>query len=170
MAKKKPEDIKPVEPVDQLDKEANGIIDDDIETREVPFSDGDQEEEQLCFVKFIGTNSDELNEYEFYFTQSIADVWGDNYNYLPAGLCNDITPFTDTYDKIVKCKLPFKLNLVQNNTQFSMQDCHDGCCALAWEDTSDYETYPEYRLVLDFGDSYDLVDNKMSMKGVIFDL
>lgn len=152
----------------EVDEEANGVIDDNNDVDEV-FPE-QEPEEYLCFVKFVGETVDGLNEYEFFFTTSIADVWGDYYDETPAGIIRNITPFTDTYDKVVKCKLPFKLGLVQDNTQFSMQDCHDGCCALAWEDISDYETYPEYRMILNFGDEFNVVDNKFAMKNVLFDL
>ena len=55
------------------------------------------------------------------------------------------------------------LDLVQKNGCFSMQDCMDGAVALAWQSLLHEDSYPEYRLIFKFGESYDDVESKLAM-------
>ena len=49
-----------------------------------------------------------------------------------------------------------------------MQDCIDGCIALAWENIDDYEEYPENgRLVFNFGEAFEDVERKFALRGVL---
>jgi hypothetical protein len=45
-----------------------------------------------------------------------------------------------------------------------MTDVTDNILALAWEDLSMCEEYPEYRLILHFGEHIDTIQNKISNK------
>ena len=61
-----------------------------------------------------------------------------------------------------------KFDLAQKCNCFSMQDCIDGCIALAWENIDDYEEYPENgRLVFNFGEAFEDVERKFALRGVL---
>ena len=65
-------------------------------------------------------------------------------------------------------KTKIKFDLIQDNCCFSVSDCYDGIIALAWEDISQYEEYPEDgRLFFKFGESIDDVDDKLARKHII---
>jgi hypothetical protein len=66
--------------------------------------------------------------------------------------------------------MKIKLDLIQNNCCFSMQDCIDGCVAMAIENMDDYENYPDDgRLFFMFGDSFDDVEKKLALKNILID-
>lgn len=122
---------------------------------------------QLCFIKQIGTDIDGLNTYEFLFTHNIDDFWGENFEYMPCCLCNELIPDENSYDLVETYKTPLKLSLIQNSCCFSYQDAIDQIVAIAYEDISEYEEYPNNgRLVLFFGENYDDVKNKLSEKAI----
>ena len=50
-----------------------------------------------------------------------------------------------------------------------MQDCVDGIVALAWEDMSNYEEYPEpIRLVFKYGENIESVEDKLAQRSQFF--
>ena len=105
----------------------------------------------LCFINFIGNNSEESFIYDFYFSNSTDEFWGDDFEQKPAGICRLLSPYESTYTEVKRTVLNFKLDLAQEQTCFSMQDVIDGCCALGWENI-DSKDYPEDgRVVFHFG-------------------
>lgn len=114
------------------------------------------EELKLCFIKNIGMDLNGLYQYEFLFTSKIDDVWGEDFEVMPAGLCNNLTPNKEDYDTIKTISLDIKLSLVQDSCCFSMQDCMDGIISLAYG-------YDNNKLILNFkyGDSLDVVEKKL---------
>lgn len=126
------------------------------------------EELFLIYIKYIGQNHDENYMYEFYFSTYIDDVWGDNFEHKPAGICRELEPYNDNISEIKRITLKFQLDLAQEQTCFSMQDVIDGCCALAWENIDGKEYPEEGRVVLQFGETFDDVENILSRKGSFF--
>ena len=127
------------------------------------------EELYLGFVKLIGQETDGLNRYEFIFTDNIDEFWGEDFDIKPAGLCNDIAPDDKYMSEIHIVRTTMKFDLAQKCNCFSMQDCIDGCIALAWENIDDYEEYPEDtgRLVFNFGEPFDEVERKFALRGIL---
>jgi hypothetical protein len=124
------------------------------------------EKKYLCFINLIGEDIDSNYTYEFLFTENLDDFWGDDFEQKPAGLCNNLSPIDGTFNTVIKTKIKFKLDLVQNNTCLSIQDCIDGVIALAWENIDEYESYPEDgRIVFHFGDSFESVEDKLARRG-----
>lgn len=120
---------------------------------------------KLCFIKFVGTDLNGINRYEFLFTNKINEFWGENFEYMPCCLCNELVPYDNSYDKIETVNTSIKLNLIQDSCCFSYQDAIDGIVAIGYEDISDYDEYPSNgRLVLHFGEDYDNVLNKLDNK------
>lgn len=128
------------------------------------------ESRSLCFIRHVGEDVEGLNIYEFLFTKMADEFWGENFEYMPCCLCNELVPDENMYDviKIVKTKL--KLGLIQNSCCFSFQDCIDQIVALCWEDISTYDEYPEEgRLVLNYGMEYHDVVEALSEKNIVFE-
>lgn len=122
----------------------------------------------LGFIRLIGTEADGVYNYEFIFTNNIDEFWGENFEYKPCCLCNDLIPNDEYITEIHKIKTKIKFDLVQDNCCFSMQDCMDGIISLAWENIDEYEEYPEDgRLVFNFGESYDEVERKLALKNIL---
>lgn len=122
----------------------------------------------LGFIRLIGAESDGIDNYEFIFTKNIDEFWGENFEYKPCCLCNDLIPNDEYITEIHKIRTKIKFDLVQDNCCFSMQDCMDGIISLAWENIDEYEEYPEDgRLVFNFGESYDDVERKLALKNIL---
>ena len=127
----------------------------------------DKKVEKLAFVGRIGKGNDGNYVYELLFSMAIDEVWGEDWEVRPAGICGVIAPGEDTFDlrKVVTC--PIRLDLAMNNSCFSMQDCTDDIIPLAWENIDDLDEYPDSgRLVLRFGETYANVEDKLARRGV----
>lgn len=127
-----------------------------------------EEEPRLCFIRLIGKETDDIYRYEFVFTDRIDEVFGDDFDQKPACLVNNLMVSDEyiTEIHIVRMKIP--LELAQNSCCFAMSDFYDGICSLAFEDISEYESYPEDgRLYFFFGETLGDVERKLAMKHVI---
>lgn len=127
------------------------------------------EELNLCFIKYVGTDIDELNTYEFLFTDKVDEFWGENFEYFPSCLCNELIPNSDDYCLVKTIKTDMVLSLVQNSCCFSYQDAIDGIVAIAYQDISNLDSYPENgRLVLHYGLTYEDTEKILEEKGISF--
>lgn len=123
----------------------------------------------LCFIKSIGKNVNNENIYELIFTDKVDTFWGENFEYMPCCLCNELIPNVNDYKLIKTINTTINLSLIQNSCCHSMQDCMDGIIALAWEDISDYDEYPENgRLILHYGITYDETQLLLAQKNILF--
>lgn len=123
----------------------------------------------LGFVRLIGEENDGYFRYEFIFTDNVDEFWGDNFEYKPAGLVNDLIPSDEYITEIHIVKTKIKFDLVQNNMCFGMQDCMDGIVALAFENIDEYENYPEDgRIYFMFGEEMSEVERKLAIKNILF--
>lgn len=121
----------------------------------------------LCFVRGVGTDVDGNNLYEFLFTDAPDDFWGEGFEYMPASLSNNLTPNEDSYCLIKTIKTTLKLGLAMESCCHSMQDCIDNIIAIAYEDITGYEEFPdEGRLVFHFGDSYEKVEYELIKRDI----
>lgn len=124
----------------------------------------------LCFVKNVGVDSDGNNVYDFLFTDDTDTFFGENFEYTPACLVNNLEPFEGSYQvtKEIRCEL--KLKLAQESCCYSMQDCFDGIHPVAFEDLTGLSEYPEEgRLVLHFGLPYQEVERLLSAKNILLE-
>lgn len=126
----------------------------------------EDEELYLGFVHYVGVEDDGKYRYEFIFTDKPDDFWGDDFEYTPCSIVNNLMPAERYKTETHILKTEFKFNLVQDNSCFGMQDCMDGCIALCWyineEDRNDY-------LVFMFGETFDDVSVKLAEKNLLFD-
>ena len=124
----------------------------------------------LCFIRFIGKDVEGLNNYEFLFTTMPDEFWGENFEYMPCCLCNELIPDENMYDLVKKIRTDIDLDLIQKSCCFSFQDCIDGIVALGWQSLTNLETYPDDgRLILDYGMEYDEVVEALSNKNIVFE-
>lgn len=124
----------------------------------------------LCFIRFIGKDVEGLNNYEFLFTTMPDEFWGENFEYMPCCLCNELIPDENMYDLVKKIRTDIDLDLIQKSCCFSFQDCIDGIVALGWQSLTNLETYPEDgRLILDYGMEYDEVVDVLTNKNIVFE-
>lgn len=143
------------------------IINDDIEK----YKDNDDIDNNLylVYVELIGKNPSDQYEYDFFFSETPEVVWGTNWESKPASICGDLKPETTTYSRIRRLKSIILFDTAQGNSCFSMMDAIDGVIALAWENIDFYESYPEAgRIVLNYGDSYITVENKLAKRHQLF--
>ena len=126
----------------------------------------------LCFVKYIGKDVNDKNEYEFIFSEDKDDFWITNGEYKPMCLINndELVPEEDSYSTIKILKTDLDLDLCQDNCCFSFTDVQDNILPLGYENIDNYEEYPQDgRLVLMYGDSYENVLEKLSNKNLLFE-
>lgn len=125
---------------------------------------------RVIYVVHVGTDSDGLNIYHLLVSEDADNAWGECWEQPPAGNVPGkiLMPDVSQYSYIKELKTEISLNLAQDNTCFSMQDCRDGIVALAYEDISSYDDYPEpFRIVIRFGDLIDDVDATLSERGLM---
>ncbi len=128
----------------------------------------DEEKVYLCFIRLIGEENDGYYRYEFIFTDNIDEVWGEGFEYKPACLINNLMVNDEYVTEIHIVKTKIKLELAQDNCCFGMQDFYDGICAIAWEDISNYDEYPEDgRIFFKFGETLEEVERKLAIKNVL---
>ena len=112
----------------------------------------------LVYVEPVGLNSHDLFEYEFLFSETPDVVWGEDWAEQCPLACENMRPSGDMISVIKRLTTLVPFGVAQRNTCFSMQDCIDGIVALAWEDMSEYDEYPEpLRLIFGFGEKFESV-------------
>lgn len=124
---------------------------------------------RVVYVVSVGTDSDGLNIYHLLISEDADNVWGECWEQQPAGNVPNkiLMPEQNQFSYIKELKTEISLNLAQDNTCYSMQDCRDGIVALAYEDISSYDDYPEpFRIVIHFGDLTNDVDAMLSERGL----
>lgn len=127
------------------------------------------EDEYLCWVNLIGETAEGLYTYEFLFSSNPDEVFGDDFENKPMGLCHDLKPYEESYNVVKTLKTNLQLDLVQNNCCFGFTDCVDGIIAICWENIDGYEEYPDYRLILHYAETFDEVQKKLAEKQLLFE-
>lgn len=130
----------------------------------------DFEDKDLClgFVRYVGTESHQINIYELLFTNFKNEFWGTNFEFMPAGICNGVEPDAKYVQKVVTIKTPIVFEVIQDSGCFSMQDALDGIVSIAWQSLSGLDVYPEDgRLYFMFGEPYEDVERKLAVKHIL---
>lgn len=126
------------------------------------------DEVYLCFIRLIGEENDGYYRYEFIFTDNIDEVFGESWEYKPAGLVNGLIPSDEYITEVHIVKTKLKFDLIQSNMCFSMQDALDGIIAIAWENIDSYDSYPDDgRIFFMFGESMEEVERKLALKNIL---
>jgi hypothetical protein len=124
----------------------------------------------LIYVNELGPNYKGDNIYEFVFSETKENIWGENWDSKPS----NGYPFPPNLEHIKKVGVlkndKITMSVVQNSDFFSMIDAIDGVIALAWENESedidfDYKT----RLVFRFGDDEKSVKDKLYERDIVLE-
>jgi len=122
---------------------------------------------KIIYIQYVGKNSDGFNVYQFLLSENDEDTFMEDWAEKPASnIPNDrLIPDESQYEYIKELKTDIILDLMQDNTCFSFQDCRDQIVALAYENLDDAEVYPEpFRVVIHFGDYIDDVERMLAKR------
>ena len=89
----------------------------------------------LVYINPIGKDSNNLYEYEFFFSETPDIVWGQDWNIACPVACENTLPDPETYSEVKTLKTEIPLFCVQQNACFSIQDCIDGIVCLGYFQT-----------------------------------
>jgi hypothetical protein len=122
---------------------------------------------KVVYVKYIGKNCDGYNIYHFLLSENTEDTFMEDWAEKPSSnIPNDNLLIDDSqYEYVKELKTEVTLDLQQDNTCFSFQDCRDKIVAIAYENLDDAEFYPEpCRIVIHFGDYIDDVERMLARR------
>lgn len=120
---------------------------------------------KLIYVNGLGPNYKGDNLYEFIFSDSLVDVWGEYWESKPSN-GYPRPPELNFIKKVgVLRNTDIKLELIQNSDFFSMIDAIDDIIALAWE-ADDQE---KERLVFRFGQTEEEIKDKLYSRDLILE-
>jgi hypothetical protein len=122
----------------------------------------------LIFVNGLGPNYKGDNIYEFIFSDSIEEIWGEGWESKPSN-GYPVPPKLELIKKVGILKNDkIKLSLIQNSDFFSMIDALDDVIALAWEDDeSEIDFNNNKRLVFRFGETQQNIEDKLYERDIV---
>ena len=129
----------------------------------------DMSDYKVVYVLYVGKDVDNLNIYHFLLATNSEEVFSEGWGEKPScNINNDFLMISDNmYEYVKELKTSIILDLAQDNSCFSMQDCRDNIIALAYENIDNYEEYPdEGRIVIHFGDSIDEVERILAKRNL----
>lgn len=127
----------------------------------------DSSELKVVYILYLGKNSDGLNIYHFLLSENCEDTFMESWAEKPSSNINNEYLMIDDsqYEYVKELKTNITLDLQQDNTCFSFQDCRDHIVALAYENLDDAEFYPEpCRIVVHFGDLIDDIERMLAKR------
>ena len=117
----------------------------------------------LVFINELGPNFRGDNIYEFIFSD-LDEVYGEYWDSETAN-GKPTPPHVEFIKKVGVLKnSDIELELIQNSDFFGMYDAVDGVIALGWEKPDNYEGK---RLVFQYGESIEIVENKLYEKDIV---
>lgn len=124
----------------------------------------------LIYINELGPNYKNDNIYEFIFSESLTDIWGESWESKPSNGYPS-PPDIEYINKVGVLKNDkIKMSVIQNSDYFSMIDAMDGVIALSWEDETDYVDFEtEKRLVFRFGDDEQSVKDKLYERDIVLE-
>jgi hypothetical protein len=123
----------------------------------------------LIYVNKLGLNYKGENLYEFIFSDSTKDIWGESWDSKPANSYPS-PPDIEFITKVGVLKNVLDFEVLQNSDIFSMIDGMDDVVALAWENESEQVNFDvQKRLVFRFGDTIESVRNKLYERDIVLE-
>ena len=120
----------------------------------------------VIYVQEVGKDNDDNYVYEFLISEDPDSVWVNNWN--EEFVDNVLKALQDDdYDYVKELRTDIKLILGQNNCCVSFMDIKDNIAALAYEDLSEAEEYPEPRIVILYGDPLDEVEEMLAKRNLV---
>lgn len=124
---------------------------------------------KLVYINGLGSNFRGNYVYEFIFSSSLTDIWGPDWDSVPA-LGKPLPPDIEYIEKVgVLSKEGIEFELVQNSDYFSFTDAIDDVISLGWEKYEDEvnDTIKDTRLVFRFGEDIGSVEDKLYSRDLI---
>lgn len=124
----------------------------------------------LIYINELGPNYKGDNIYEFIFSNSLENVWGESWESKPSNGYPS-PPDLEYVKKVGVLKNDvITLSVIQNSDYFSMVDAIDNVIALGWENESDDVNFDLVkRLVFKFGDTEEEVKNKLYERDIVLE-
>jgi hypothetical protein len=124
----------------------------------------------LIYVNELGPNYKGDNTYEFIFSNSLEEIWGDSWESNPANGYPS-PPDLEFINKVGTLKSnEVTLSVIQKSDYFSMTDCMDDVISLAWENELDEIDFTiKKRLVFRFGETEQSVKNKLYERDIVLE-
>jgi hypothetical protein len=123
----------------------------------------------LIYVNKLGSNYKGENLYEFIFSDSTKNIWGESWDSKPANGYPS-PPDMEFITKVGVLKNVLDFEVLQNSDIFSMIDGMDDVIALAWENESEQVNFDvQKRLVFRFGDTIESVKNKLYERDIVLE-
>ena len=116
----------------------------------------------LIYVNELGPNYKGDNIYEFIFSDTLDEIWGESWESKPSNGYPS-PPDLEFVKKVGVLKNDtIQLEVIQNSDYFCMEDSMDGVIALAWEKENEYVDFTRVkRLVFNFGQAEESVKDKL---------
>ena len=124
----------------------------------------------LIYINGMGPNYKGDNIYEFIFSDTTEDVWGENWESKPANGYPS-PPDVEYIKKVGTLKNEkITLDLVQESDVFSVLDSMDSVIAMGWERECDEVDFSiTKRLVFKFGDTEQDVKDKLYERDIVLE-
>lgn len=124
----------------------------------------------LIYVNELGPNYKGDNIYEFIFSDSLENVWGESWESKPSnGYPNP--PYLEHIKKVGVLKHNLiNFSVIQKSDWLSMIDAIDGVIALAWENETDEINFEKTkRLVFRFGEDETSIKDKLYERDMVLE-
>ena len=124
----------------------------------------------LIYVNELGPNYKGDNIYEFIFSDSVEDVWGESWESKPSN-GYPLPPDIEHIKNVGVLKNDqITMSVIQNSDYFSMIDSMDDIIALCWENESeDVDFTRQKRLVFKFGETEQSVKDKLYERDIVLE-
>lgn len=124
----------------------------------------------LIYVNELGPNYKGDNIYEFIFSDSSKDIWGESWESKPSN-GYPLPPDLEHIKKVGVLKNDLiTMSVIQNSDYFSMIDAMDDIIALAFEnDNEDVDFDHQKRLVFKFGETEQSVKDKLYERDIVLE-
>lgn len=122
----------------------------------------------LIYINVLGSDWKEEQVYEFIFSDTIEDVDGEDWDLYPAS-GQPSPPRKDLIKAVGVLTTKMEFDVIQNSDTFSVWDAIDDVIALAWENISKYDEYPERRLRFKFGQPIKSVEDTLYEKDLVLE-
>ncbi len=119
-------------------------------------------EQFLAFAEISSETADGKHTYTLSFSETPDVVWGENWNYTPAGAVSSLKPDESIITSKAEFSTETRFLLAIENCCFAMQDCIDDIIPLLF-----YESGTTPPLVLHFGETESSVREKITASGLV---
>jgi len=124
----------------------------------------------LIYINELGPNYKGDNIYEFIFSDTTENIWGEMWESKPSNGYPH-PPDIDLIKKVGVLKNDkISLSVIQKSDYFSMIDAMDDVISLSWENESDeYNFDLVKRLVFRFGETEETIKNKLYERDIVLE-